>query len=415
MVFLLLTSCSHRPLEANKPLKIVVANDMHYAHQRIIGDHPRSQDLTTKADGKQINFLSEIMEAFVEDVNELNPDVVILNGDLVFNGEKKNHQYFEGLISKIKAQVLINPGNHDIDSPHAISINNDSSSRLATVDQNQFQQIYKNHGYKQARSKDLYSLSYLYELSDSLHILMLDSRCDRSCENINHGQIKSETMQWVEDQLKESEDKQARVIVAAHHSVLIHYPRLRTGFTINNHEQLIELLNKYNVQLALTGHIHVQHISQENDLVDIATQSLALYKNQYGVIDIDGNELTYQTHSVDVSNFAKKKGYTNPSLLDFEKTTLDTITDVNYRRTAFRLYDDMFITNEEDLLSIASYDAKIKAYYFSGQLHEHVNEFRNDEEFNRLVKKYPQDTQTMVSNLDYFGNKDQRKIKIKLK
>ena len=50
MVFLFaVTACSYKRLE-NKPLKIVVANDMHYAHQSMIGDHPRSQELSLKAD-----------------------------------------------------------------------------------------------------------------------------------------------------------------------------------------------------------------------------------------------------------------------------------------------------------------------------------------------------------------------------
>lgn len=418
MVFLiLLSSCAaYKPIEDFNGLNIVVANDLHYAHQSMIGNHERSRDITLKADGKQINYLPEIIEAFVYQMKQEQPDVIILNGDIVFNGERDNHIYLSKLLSDLDALVLINPGNHDIDSPDAIRMNEYRSYRMGSVTQDEFKKIYQNYGYHQASSQDFYSLSYKVKVSDSLHIVMLDSRCDSRCEDLNDGLIKPETLAWLENELKTSKDENAEVIVASHHSVLIHYPRLREGFVIQNDKELKELLNKYDVKLVLTGHIHVQHIATETNLVDIATQSLAVYKNQYGVINyIPHDSLSYKTESVDVSAYAKEQQWDNLELLNFEKTSLDTMTYVNYRRTALRLFDEFSILDEQDLLDIASFDGKIKAYYFSGQLSQFKDEILQDEHFKHLIEKYEHDTRSLMNSLEYFSNRDHTQIKIDLK
>lgn len=414
--FILLSGCRYRPLDDQKPLKIVVANDLHYAHQSMIFNHERTRELTFKADGKQINYIGEITDAFIEDMKQLKPDVIILNGDLVFNGERDNHQYLSKKLKALDSLVLVNTGNHDINSPSAIKMLPQRSHKVASVSDEEYQRIYRDFGFKQANSQDINSLSYKVEVSESLHIIMLDSRCDNSCENIHSGQIKAETLDWLDQQLEASKEMGAEVLLASHHNVLVHYPRLNEGFTINNHQQLIDLLNEYDVKLALSGHIHVQHIAQDDGLTDIATGSLAVYQNQFGIIDyIPKDSFEYRTQVVDVSGYAEKMKFDNLELLNFEKTSLQTITEVNYRKTAFRLYDEMMVIHEQDILNIASYDAKMKAYYFSGQLADSVDEFLSDDEFNRLNEDYSFETYNMRSAIKNFGDRDHRKIKINLK
>lgn len=417
MVFLLvLSACQPDVQIGNKDeLKIVVANDLHFAHQSIIGNHERSQDITTKADGKQINYLGELTEAFIDQMKREKPDVIILNGDIVFNGERDNHLYLIDLLSQLDALILVNPGNHDIDSKDAIMMKPHQSYRMGSVTSKEFEKLYHQFGYKQARSKDHYSLSYIVEVSDSLDIVMLDSRCDQSCEDIHGGQIKPETLDWLESELKLSKEKDKDILVASHHPILVHYQRLRNGFTINNDQEVIELLNKYDVKLTLSGHIHVQHIATESDLVDITTQAMSVYQNQVGVIQYKPQKhFKYSTQHIDVSAYAQSQGWDNPELLNFDKTALETITYVNYRRTALRLFDEMNILDEDELLDIASYDAKIKAHYFSGQLENKLSEFLEDPYFNELVEKYPQSTQNMISALENFGQRDHRNITIEL-
>lgn len=413
--FILLAGCSHQVADYHKPLRIVVANDLHYAHQSMIFNHDRTRELTLRADGKQINYIGEITDAFIDEMKQLKPDVILLNGDLVFNGERENHRYLSKKLKQLDSLVLVNTGNHDINSPSSIQMLEEKSIRVPSVSQEEYKKIYHSFGFKQASSQDRASLSYKVRVSESLDIIMLDSRCDESCKNIHGGQLKPETLEWLEQQLSQSKENGAQVILASHHNVLVHYPRLNDGFTINNHESLIKLLKEYDVKLTLSGHIHVQHIAKQQGLTDIATGSLAVYQNQVGIIDYFPDEsFVYKTKVVDVSTYAKENHFDNLELLNFEKTSLETITEVNFRRTAFRLYDEMLDFNEQDLLTIASYDAKIKAHYFSGQLANYVDEFLYDDEFNRLNQEYSFETFNMRSAIKNFGDRDHTQVKINL-
>ena len=413
MVFLLLlSSCKPNEYQAfaiDKPLKIVVANDLHYAHTTMIGNHQRSQSLSEKADGKVIPFLSEITESFILDMEKEKPDVIILNGDLVYNGEKENHKQLSKLLKKLDSLVLVTPGNHDIDSTDAIKITDKESYSVDSVSSKEFRSIYQNFGYNQSRNIDKTSLSYVVEVSDSLDIFMIDSRCDSSCSNKQGGYLNSETLQWLENQFKISASRNAEVIFVAHHNTLIHYDKLSAGFTIDNHEEIKKLLNKYKVSLVLSGHIHVQSIQQENGLADIATQALSTFSNQYGVINYSPFvSFEYSTKKVDVSKYFLE-------IPQFESIAFNTMHYANYRRTAFRLLDDGSISDEEDLLSIADLDAQIKAYYFSGQLFHKKDEITNSLTYTQLWEKYPIEMMQLENSIENFGLRDHQKITIDLK
>ena len=410
MVFLLLlSSCSaqaYQPYGNDKSLKIVVANDLHYAHSSMIGNHKRSQSLSEKADGKVIPYLSEITESFIKEMAIEKPDVIILNGDLVFNGEKENHKQFSKLLNQLDTLVLVTTGNHDIDSADAIKITETESYPVASVSESEFKKIYQNYGYNQSRSVDNASLSYVVEVSDSLDIFMMDSRCDASCSNIEGGFFKTETLEWLEQQLKESASRNAEVIFVAHHNTLVHYEKLSAGFTIDNHDKLRELLKEYNVKLALSGHIHVQSIQQADGLVDVATQALSIYSNQYGVINyVPFDSFNYVTQKVDVS-----KHFTQ--LPEFEAIAYETLHYANFRRTAFKLLDEGTISDEDDILNIADLDAQIKAYYFSGQLSKKKDEITSNPLYGQLWDQYPYEMRSLQNSIDNFGEKDHQKIYI---
>ncbi len=410
MVFLLLlSSCSaqaYQPYGNDKSLKIVVANDLHYAHSSMIGNHKRSQSLSEKADGKVIPYLSEITESFIKEMAIEKPDVIILNGDLVFNGEKENHKQFSKLLNQLDTLVLVTTGNHDIDSADAIKITETESYPVASVSESEFKKIYQNYGYNQSRSVDNASLSYVVEVSDSLDIFMMDSRCDASCDNLHGGYFKANTLQWLENQLQASASRNAEILFVSHHNTLIHHEGLNEGFTIDNSDELLSLLKKYDVKLSLSGHIHVQSIQEENEIVDIATQALSIYSIQYGVVSYTpSTSFDYSTQKVDVSKYFEE-------IPQFESMAYNTIHYANYRRTAFKLLDDGSISDEDDLLSIAELDAQIKAYYFSGQLIHQKEAITKSATFTKMFEKYPFEMRKLQNAIDIFGQKDHQKIKV---
>ena len=82
----------------------------------------------------------------------------------------------------------------------------------------------------------------------------------------------------------------------------------------------------------------MQHISQiESGLTEIATSSLAVTPNQYGLLYLSGSQGYYCTEPVDVDGWAGSQGLDNPELLHFRDYAAGFFWNSSYRKTMARL------------------------------------------------------------------------------
>ncbi len=105
------------------------------------------------------------------------PDAVVLSGDLTLNGEKGAHEALAGEAEgtcRPGVRVLVIPGNHDINNPHAASYFGGEGRRRDGQCRG-FLDIYHEFGYDQAISRDETSLSYICRLDEKNWLMMLDS------------------------------------------------------------------------------------------------------------------------------------------------------------------------------------------------------------------------------------------------
>ena len=72
------------PLE---PITAAVAADLHYLAEELTDQGAYFQNLIANADGKVMAYSEELLEAFAAQIIDEKPDVLILPGDLTFNGE----------------------------------------------------------------------------------------------------------------------------------------------------------------------------------------------------------------------------------------------------------------------------------------------------------------------------------------
>ena len=69
--------------------KIVVATDMHYFAEKLAGNRCDSfVGMARGGDGRVLEYGWEVMDAFLDDMKEEDPDLLILSGDLTLDGEK---------------------------------------------------------------------------------------------------------------------------------------------------------------------------------------------------------------------------------------------------------------------------------------------------------------------------------------
>lgn len=313
------------------PPKLVLATDLHYQSARAGDGGPAFQLFVERSDGKVIQYLPELLEAFLDEVIEEKPSALVLSGDITMNGERMNHEELAGRLARVQdagVQVLVIPGNHDINNGHAAVYYGAEKESVDSIDGEDFYEIYRRYGYDQALSRDSSSLSYVYALDEKNWLLMLDS-CQYEPENKVEGRIKESTLAWMDEQLLKAREQGIFVLPIAHHNLLTQSRMYTTQCAMDNNSEVIDLLQKYRLPLFFSGHLHVQRVRKHKaepgvddgayGIQEIITDALSIPPCQYGEVvwDEDGS-ISYETRSVDVSGWARKTGSGNPDLLDFE-------------------------------------------------------------------------------------------------
>jgi 3',5'-cyclic AMP phosphodiesterase CpdA len=59
------------------------------------------------------DFIPEKLEVCIDEVNNIDPDAVIITGDLTLNGFEEDYLLAKEYINKFKPNTYVVPGNHD--------------------------------------------------------------------------------------------------------------------------------------------------------------------------------------------------------------------------------------------------------------------------------------------------------------
>lgn len=362
--------CTYRPAsdisENMDDLKIIVASDLHYLSPKMTdyGDH--FMEIIARSDGKLTHYSPEIISVFVEQVLLESTDVVVLSGDLTLNGDAQSHEEMAELLQPLAdagIKVLVIPGNHDVDGT-AYKFIGDAVTAVAGASSETFSKIYENFGYKNALSRDKASLSYTSEIEEKVWLMLIDVN-----GNGTAGTITDETLKWAEKQLKRADRNGITVIGVSHQNLLVHNSVFSFGYQINNADKLIQLYSKYGVNLNMSGHLHIQHIEENDNINDIATSSLAVTPNQYGILNVSNEQsISYNTKSVDVSAWAERTGVTNRDLLNFKLYSEDFFNKTTRKKIADVISESNIPADEYKKME--GFAVKVNNLYFSGKLTE---------------------------------------------
>lgn len=370
---------------------LIFASDIHYMSP-ILTDYGQAfTELIDNGDGKVVRYMPQIWQAFAEEVIAARPDVLVLSGDLTLNGEKINHEELAVHLSVVEnagIPVVVIPGNHDINNPHATQYFGDYQTPVETVTPEEFRTIYGAYGYDEAASYAPDSLSYLYILNETTWMLMLDS-CIYDPENEVDGEIKDGTMDWIEQCLREAYVQGITVIPVAHHNLQELSRVYVEECVIRNYQELLKLLEYYLTPVFASGHLHVQRVQKHTTgpgmpdhmygITEIVSNSLIIPPCQYGrmTLHADGS-MSYHTKNTDVSGWAAKHGETNPELLDFWAYSQNYIRSVIGRQT----YSKIKYIPEDVKAHMVQYYADLYSDYYAGR---QINYKERIKEYGYLV------------------------------
>ena len=166
-------------------------------------------------------FLQEKFDILVEEVNELNPDVIIITGDLTNEGLMKEYEQCKSLLKKFNTKKIITiSGNHD----------------------------YRNTGY--LLFKKFFPFETVNELSDDVVLVTVGTaRPDR-----NEGEVGYRQNLWLERTMKKYKDKVK--IVAMHHHLIAIPDTGSDQLTVVDAGDVLRTVLDSKVDVVLCGHKH---------------------------------------------------------------------------------------------------------------------------------------------------------------
>ncbi len=355
----LFASCGARKL--NEPVELIIANDIHYIFPVLLGDSSNTvEGVQYSRDGKLVHYISDITDAFLAEVIEKKPKALLIAGDLTLNGARASHEELVEKLTAVKeagVDVLVIPGNHDIDKT-AVDYSGETLKETEALDSAGYAELY-DPLMPETVSRDTGSQSFIYEASEKLWILMLDTNIYGQCF------AKDETLEWTEEMLAQAQKDGIDVIAVSHQNLYAHSDMLSFGYQLYNADKLIELYEKYGVVCNLSGHIHIQSIIDDKPVPEIATSALSITGSHYGKISYDGKQIEYSAESVNVSAYAQSIGSKDENLLDFANYATEFFESTAISSAKNSLTGQGLSETDIDLM--AETYAKINSAYFEGR------------------------------------------------
>lgn len=232
------------------------------------------------------------LETAFRDVNSRNVDAVLSVGDLTKDGAPWEFDRFDELLAILDAPFVAVPGNHDVRKTMDDWVEDDDRTPTET-------------GVR--RPLDRFEAAYTPgELPFCTSVGPVDivglntaSMPDGSLRESHGGALSEAELAWLDRTLGEAENP----IVCCHHNTpgvtrqLDEFsarlpdggpmpPTEEWSFFISNAEAFLEVLESHDVELVLTGHLHVPAIGRAKSIREITVPSTGSYPNASLLLDI---------------------------------------------------------------------------------------------------------------------------------
>ena len=204
-------------MQMSGTVKIAIMSDIHTMSERLVVKDGAAIEKYAASDSRMVRQSADILSTAIGQITAQHPDVVMISGDLTKDGERLSHELVASQLERLRAKgikVLVIPGNHDISNANAKYYDGDDVRPAATINRNEFRQIYQHFGYGNDAVTDSASLSYAIEPVKGLVVIGIDSNRDEEnlliargdSANTYHtaGRVKASTLQWIANRAREA-------------------------------------------------------------------------------------------------------------------------------------------------------------------------------------------------------------------
>jgi len=234
-------------------------------------------------------FLPEVFETVVKEVNEINPDVIVITGDLTNEGLMKEYKKCKSLLTKFNTKKIISiSGNHD----------------------------YRNTGY--LLFKKFFPFKTVNELDDDVVLVTVGTaRPDR-----NEGEVGYRQNLWLERTMKKYKDKVK--IVAMHHHLISIPDTGSDQLTVVDAGDILRTVLDTQVDVVLCGHKHRPWAWNFGKLTVVNAGTVTservrgLFENTYNILTISNKKVQVDLKIVGGKRLPIDEIVNNYSLFDEE-------------------------------------------------------------------------------------------------
>ena len=267
-------------------------------------------------------------------------DIILIAGDLIFNGEKKSHEGFIKLLYSLKEQgkkIYVVTADHDFkwDQWGTFAFGENGRYNPEHTTRDELIDLYKDFGFGDAIAIDKEHLSYVAQLSEDVRLLALN--CDLKDGGKYH--FYPEQIEWIKEQTAKAREDGQMMFAMCHYPILPGQPlfSLISPMTIRNAHDFATFLADEGVHMIFTGHMHNQSINvltteRGNKLYDITTGSIIADPAFIRHVTIK-DEKTVEIKSIPTPDFEwDTKGRTCKEYLSdmFDRMIVNVLLDMRY-------------------------------------------------------------------------------------
>lgn len=274
--------------------KLVVLSDPHVMAPELLISEGKAWTSYLKGQRKMIDYSVRLFDEMVSRIkNDLHPNLVLITGDLTKDGEQLSHAYVKAKLDELRSegiQVLVIPGNHDLNNPNAVSYDGAETTAVEVATNDWFAAQYADYGYGHSSEREPSTLTYACEPIEGLVVIGIDSG--------KKGELSSATLEWVCDKASKASSEGKRVIAMMHHPLIPHVTHAETlvkTYVVKDYDTIRQALIEAGVKVIFTGHFHTSDIAKDfndsltKDIYDVNTGSLISYPCDYREVTVSGD------------------------------------------------------------------------------------------------------------------------------
>lgn len=220
------------------------------------------------------NFQHDVMARLIEKINVMNPDVVIVAGDLTSAGYQEEFMEAAALISQIEPPKMIIPGNHDARNVGWVHFENLFGPRYSR----------RRVEFDEVRAERLGATGFT--------VVGVDS----SEPDINEGKVGRDRYPWIVSQFDDPDDIK---VFAIHHHLVSIPGTGRERNIVQDAGDLLAQLTSLDIDLIVSGHKHVPFFWGINGIL-IANSGTCSTKRLRGLTPSSWNEIEIDASTIKV-------------------------------------------------------------------------------------------------------------------